>query len=238
MFRLIALLFIIVVLLAGCGAEQGVVIITATPNTPASDSSSYDQSCSGLPGNGFRIKNTNPCLIGRVQGEAEDGTPQCRPEQFVIYSEAVTVDGYPDGYSGHAAIRCQGDGYVFPITLINGEWGFTTLPTTLDAGCHIVKMTGRAAINDPDHTDNYMAAGYLQIAGTRGEVELHRQPIPLDDTFEIVWPFYVDTPATAFITTTLIAGWGSALDDSTITLQTISIAIAPDGYCDGEIPEL
>jgi len=249
------LLVVVLLLLVGC-ADQGTIIITATPQLPTdapemtqtpwiitptalfTTNTPVAQSCAGLPGNGFEIKNANPCLIGSVQDEAVDGTPQCRPEQFVIYSEAVTVDGYPDEYSAHVPIRCEGDGYIFPITLINGEWGYTTMPTTLDAGCHILKITGTANINDPEYPENHMAAGYLQISGIRGEIALRRQPLPMAGNFELLWPFNVKTPSSIFSTATLIASWGTAMEDSTITLRTLSVAEAPMGYCEGEVTEI
>ncbi len=256
------LLLFVVLLLAGCGAEQGVVIITATPQAPtdmpqltqtpwvitatpaeatpalATNTPADEPQCAGLPGAGFEVKNANPCLIGSVQDEAPDGTPQCRPEQFMIFSDAVTGDGYADQYSAHAPITCTGNGYTFPLALINGEWGYTTMATTLAGGCHILKITGTAQINDPEHAENYMAAAYLQISGARGEIELYRQQQPLDDNFEIFWPFNVRTPASIFSTATLIAAWGTAMEDSTITLRTFSVAEAPDGFCEAEVPEL
>jgi len=173
---LFTLLLMVGVFVSGCADQGGgVVIITATPddigggdqsptNTPIPNGG-YDKSCNGLPGDGFVIENSNPCLIGHVKSQAEDGTVQCRPEQFVLYSKAANIDGYPDGYSAHAGILCSGIGFLFPVSGINGEWGFTTVPTTLDAGCHILKMTGTTNINDPDNPNDYMAT--LRRGSTR-----------------------------------------------------------------------
>jgi len=99
-------------------------------------------------------------------------------------------------------------------------------------------MTGTTNINDPDNPNDYMATGYLQISGTRGEIALRRQALPLNGNFELIWPFVVNQSASVFITSTLISSWGASGDDSTIRLWTISVSRALDGYCAGEVPEL
>lgn len=243
------LLLMVGVILGGCADQGGVVVVTATPlpddiggggpsPTATPGGVVYDQSCAGLPGDGFVIQNSNPCLVGQVRVSADDGTAQCRPEQFDVYSVSQNIEGYPDEYSAHAPIECNGGGFTFPVTHINGEWGFTTKPTTLDAGCYIAKLTGTTVIDDPDHPNNYMAGGYLQIAGARGQVELKRQPLALNANFELIWPFTVNTPASILSTMTIIVGWGTALPGSEIVVHTVSISSAPVGYCAGEVPEL
>jgi len=125
---LFTLLLMVGVFVSGCADQGGgVVIITATPddigggdqsptNTPIPNGG-YDKSCNGLPGDGFVIENSNPCLIGHVKSQAEDGTVQCRPEQFVLYSKAANIDGYPDGYSALVLGSC----FLFRALTANGD---------------------------------------------------------------------------------------------------------------------
>lgn len=247
MNRLICFL-LIALLVVGCGA-QGTVIITATPpSSPDKPSETMvwptntsiptqEFACTGLPGVGFLIINDNPCLLGPMMTLAEDGiTQQYRPERHVLISRPGNADGYEDDYSGHAPIAYN-DGYVFDISTLTGEWGFELPPMRLAAGCHILKASGEGDIDDLlRHDSNYYIGGYLRINGVQGEQQLDGRAIPFDNEFEMVWPFEVGVPSSVIATVTVIAGWGDAQKGSTVTLNTISVSKAPDGYCLGDVP--
>ena len=191
-----------------------------------------------LLGNDFWVFNDNPMLEGYLVDVAEDGTVRYRPEKHSIYSEARTIEGYEDQYSGHASISYN-NGYVFDISSINGEWGFRLPTQIISVGCVIMKMVGESDINpDLEVGNSYTVNMYVSLPGASDMILVGTQPLPIDRKFELISILQVNSVLALSPTYTIQASWGSTLLDSSVRIDELYIAQAPSGFCNGEVLEL
>lgn len=263
MNRLICLL-LIALLVVGCGADQGTIIVTSTPaatpdkpqetmwptNTPVivlptvATDDGYPPGCT-LPGDEFEILNKNPCLVGGSRS-MENDVPQFVPEGYTLYSVALDGDGL-DTHSLHTPILGIADGwnmvYEFPSMARAGEWGFTTEELHLRSGCYGVHMTGVSWIYDtiPEQFEGYQLAVILSLAdGT--VIRFDGQPLIENEitysNFDKLFTFHVEAPRSLQVTGAVVMRWANGGEGSYVDLDTIAVVESPDGYCLGDVPEI
>jgi hypothetical protein len=193
--------------------------------------------CNGTPSAEFNVLNNNPCLSGSVRTETGDWVEQYRPEKHYMVNNAVTVEGYPDEFSGNAPISYDGVSYNFDIWLKNGEWGFGLPLVVFEQGCHMIKATGNSVVNTA-YPNNHSLKANLRLADSDVTIPLGTTQLPTDGDYENIWVFNVRNSIVLSPQVLVKLNWGTSLDDSIIGIESIFVMTAPAGYCNGEVLEV
>lgn len=223
MFRLIALILIIVVLLAGCG-EQGAVVFTATPADEEA------QRCFGFDPDVDVIVSDNNCLDDGWTVDHDISIIQAVPDSFSLVNKLENVDGYVDDGTAPARIEC--DKYSCQIQVhdgvsgIDGLWGYEQT-LTVDPGCYLIKVTGHSWINDPRTGNilNYALTAYIDDQQV-GEGVYHTQGA-LEEIFVVLVGSRREITYSALVG----VGWATPGQSSYVDLIGLGLLAVSDDHC-------
>ena len=198
-------------------------VLTA-PETSIPDCFGFD------PDGEFEIISVNYCLDAPWTTTSRDGLIQAVPQDFEIVNIQENADGYADNWTGRARIECDQYSCEFQlhngVTGINGAWGYRQT-VEVEAGCHLIKASGRNWTNDPktQNVENYYLLGFIN-----GE-QVGAPIIVTQGDFEIIFPMMLEAGEVTFDILVGVA-WATPGEVSYLDLEGIGLLAVPDGFCD------
>lgn len=176
------------------------------------------------------VVSYNPCLRGPYITDQNQGIIQAVPDGWQIYNSITNADIVQDEYSAYARITANGFGLTFELHNgklgIDGKWGYWQ-NVNLQPGCYLLKVSGHGWINDPPNGSHYAINCYLD------DVLLSQQVLPMQEQFQLIYPFKIDLSARYMVRWTLQAMWASAGHGSMVDITSAAVLAVDSGYCAG-----
>ena len=178
---------------------------------------------------GEQVVSANHCLQPPYTVDTDIAVIQVVPDGWQLINELVNADGVKDKQTARARITSNGFGITYEIHNgvfgIDGRWGYGQM-VELDVGCYLLKVTGWNWINDPPNSHNFGLSGWFD-AGL-----ISQQVLPVQDDFELIYPFEVTVAGEYPIRWSLDALWGSAGHGSKVDILGAGVVSVDDAHCE------
>ncbi len=179
---------------------------------------------------GEQVVSNNHCLQPPYTMDTASSVIQAVPDGWQLINELVNADGVKDKNTARARITPNGFGLTFELHNgvygIDGHWGYGQM-IDLDAGCYLLKVSGRNSVNDPPHDYNFALSGWFDAA------LISQQVLPAQSGFELIYPFEVVVAGEYPVRWSIDSLWGTAGHGSKIDILGAGVLSVSDGYCEG-----
>ena len=200
------------------------LFVIACAPTPSVDTGG----CYGFT-DGEQVVSANHCLQPPYTVDTEIAIIQAVPDGWQLINELVNADGVKDKHTARARITANGFGITYQLHNgvfgIDGRWGYGQM-IELDAGCYLLKVSGRNWINDPPNSQNFGLSGWFDAA------LISQQVLPVQDGFELIYPFEVVIAGEYPVRWSLDSLWGSAGHGSKVDILGAGVLSVDAGYCE------